>query len=164
MNKIKSSCFIMLIILSACTNKKSNPAETAIPYRPVSKELYDTIARMDSLLFAAFNDHDIDRQKDFFSDSLEFFHDKGGLSNYEQTIQNSKRLFEQNKTTGLRRDLVPGSLEVYPINKYGAVQTGLHTFCHKENRKDDCGTFKFLHIWQHKNGEWKITRVVSYDH
>jgi hypothetical protein len=26
------------------------------------------------------------------------------------------------------------------------------------------GEAKFLHIWQLKDGTWKLTRVVSYDH
>jgi hypothetical protein len=26
------------------------------------------------------------------------------------------------------------------------------------------GEAKFLHIWQLKDGSWKLTRVVSYDH
>jgi len=65
---------------------------------------------------------------------------------------------------GLRRELVKGSLEIYPIPGYGAMEIGEHKFCHLENGKQDCGTFKFVHIWEKKNGEWKISRVVSYDH
>jgi hypothetical protein len=26
------------------------------------------------------------------------------------------------------------------------------------------GEAKFIHLWQFKNGDWKITRVISYDH
>jgi hypothetical protein len=59
---------------------------------------------------------------------------------------------------------VEGSLEVHPIKDFGAIHIGKHTFCHWENEKNDCGTFKFLMIWQKKNGGWKISRVVSYDH
>jgi hypothetical protein len=115
-------------------------------------------------MFDAFNAQDLEKLKSTFSDSLEFYHDKGGLADYNQTIENSKNLFERNKSTGLRRDLVKGSMEVYPIKDYGAVETGLHTFCHDENGKQDCGTFKFVHVWQKKDGQWKVTRVISYDH
>jgi hypothetical protein len=62
------------------------------------------------------------------------------------------------------RDLVPGSVEVYPIHGYGAIEVGAHRFCHEEGGRDDCGSFRFLDIWQQTNGAWKVTRVVSYDH
>jgi uncharacterized protein DUF4440 len=125
--------------------------------------LYNEIAHMDSVLFNAFNIRDVEKFKSLFSEDLEFYHDKGGLTNYEYTINFMKDV-AKNNNNGLRRDLVKGSLEVYPIPGYGAVEIGAHTFCHLENGKQNCGTFKFVHIWQKKNGEWKITRVVSYDH
>ena len=115
-------------------------------------------------MFSGFNAHDLDKLISFFDSSLEFYHDIGGLSNFEKNKQLLGDLFERNKTTGLRRELVPGSIEVYPITDYGAIETGLHRFCHEENGKPDCGTFKFMHIWQKKNNQWKITRVASYDH
>ena len=81
-------------------------------------------------------------------------------------MSNFKSIFDRYKTqnTPIRRDLVAGSLEVHPIKGYGAIHIGKHTFCHWENGKNDCGTYKFLMIWQKKDGIWKISRVVSYDH
>ena len=125
-------------------------------------DLYKEIIHMDSILFNAFNTRDIDQFKTLFTEDLEFYHDKGGKTNYEHTISFLKTTAEINSQ--LRRELVKGSLEVYPIPGYGAMEIGAHTFCHIENGKQDCGTFKFVHIWQKKNGEWKITRVVSYGH
>lgn len=124
--------------------------------------LYKEIAHMDSILFNAFNTRNIDQFKTLFTEDLEFYHDKGGLTNYEHTIDFLKTTAKTNNQ--LRRELVKGSLEVYPIPGYGAIQTGAHRFCHIENGKEDCGTFRFVHIWQKKNGEWKITRVISYGH
>ena len=124
--------------------------------------LYKEVAQLDSILFTAFNTRDVEKFKSFFAEDLEFYHDKGGLTNYEHTINFIKETAKNNN--GLRRDLVKGTLEVYPIPGYGAMQIGAHRFCHLENEKQDCGTFKFVHIWQKKNNEWKITRVVSYDH
>lgn len=125
-------------------------------------DLYKEIARMDSILFNAFNTRDVDRFKTLFTEDLEFYHDKGGQTNYENTIGFLKTTAKLNNQ--LRRELVKGSLEVYPIPGYGALEIGSHTFCHLENGKPDCGTFKFVHIWQKKNGEWKISRVASYGH
>ena len=115
-------------------------------------------------MFDAFNTQDLEKLKTAFSENLEFYHDKGGLSGYEQSMTNFKSLFEKNQHTGLRRDLIKGSLEVYPIKDYGAVEVCLHRFCHVENGKDDCGVFKNVMVWQNKNGAWKVTRVISYDH
>ncbi len=70
--------------------------------------------------------------------------------------------FERND--GLRRRLIPGSLEVYPVPNYGAIEVGTHEFCHEENGKTDCGVLRFLHVWQKRDGQWRVTRVVSYDH
>lgn len=127
-----------------------------------SDVLYKEIAHADSVLFNAFNSRDINAFKNMFATDLEFFHDKGGLTDYNYTVESFKKTVEKNND--LRRDLVKGSLEVYPIKDYGAIQVASHIFCHTENSKSDCGTFKFLHIWKKINGEWKITRVVSYNH
>ncbi|MEO5593654.1 MAG: nuclear transport factor 2 family protein [Chitinophagaceae bacterium] len=133
-------------------------------YKPVSQELYNEIAHMDSVMFNAFNEQNLEKLQATFSEDLEFYHDKGGLGDLKQSMENFKTLFEKNKTTGLRRDIVPGSLEVYPIKDYGAVEICSHRFCHKENGKDDCGVFKNIMLWQKKDSQWKVTRVISYDH
>jgi hypothetical protein len=124
--------------------------------------LYQEIASQDSILFTAFNTRNIEQFKNMFTQDLEFFHDKGGLTTYDHTINSLVETAKRNN--GLRRDLVNGSLEVFSIPGYGAMQIGEHRFCHTENNKQDCGTFKFVHIWQKKDGVWKITRVVSYGH
>ena len=156
--------FILILVAVACSDSPTEKKETTKEYTPVSAELFAEIAYMDSVMFDAFNTHDLDKLMSTFDSSLEFYHDQGGLTNYEQNKINFVNAFERNKTTGLRRDIVPGSMEVYPIKDYGAIETGLHRFCHEENGKQDCGIFKFLHIWQKKNGQWKVTRVASYDH
>jgi ketosteroid isomerase-like protein len=113
-------------------------------------------------MFDAFNAHDIDRLMPFFSEQVEFFHDTGGLAGYRDLRAGFTSNFVKNN--GLRRDLVPGSLEVYPIRGYGAIEVGAHRFCHKEDGRDDCGTFKFVQVWQQKDGQWNVTRVISYGH
>ncbi|WP_240935741.1 nuclear transport factor 2 family protein [Hymenobacter sp. HDW8] len=154
----------LLVMASCSTSKPTAPPPAATVQLPESKELYATIARLDSAMFAAFNRHDADQLQTYFAEDLEFYHDRGGLADFKKTMDGFRSLFEQNKTTGLNRQLVPGSLEVYPIPGYGAVDAHLHRFCHVENGKDDCGTFKNMMVWRLKDGQWKVTRVVSYDH
>lgn len=130
------------------------------------KALYNGIAQMDSILFEAYNTQNIEKIKTLFTEDLEWYQDNGGLLSYQTVITNFKAIFDRYKSlnTPIRRDLVQGSLEVHPIKDYGAIHIGKHTFCHWENGKNDCGTFKFLMIWQKKDSLWKISRVVSYDH
>lgn len=127
-----------------------------------AQPLFDEISRMDGVMFDAFNAHDVERLRTLFAEDLEFFHDTDGLLSYSQVVAAFKSIFEKNN--GLRRDLVKGSLEVYPIKDYGAIEIGTHKFCHVENGKDDCGVFKFVHVWRKRDGNWKVTRVVSYGH
>jgi hypothetical protein len=152
------------ILIGSCTVMK-NSIEERLPQKETADNgLYAEIFHMDSILFNAFNSRDIEKLKTLFSEDLEFYHDKGGLAGYEQTMDNFLKLFENNKTTGLRRDLIDGSLEIYPIKDYGAIEVCLHRFCHQENGKNDCGTFKNVMVWEKKNEQWKVTRVISYDH
>jgi Domain of unknown function (DUF4440) len=147
----------VILVVIAATNLNAQEKQDSL-----NKTLYKEIAHMDSVLFNAFNTRDIDRFKSLFTEDLEFYHDKGGLTTYQHTIDFLKEISKPDND--LRRDLVSGSLEIYPIPGYGAMEIGSHTFCHTENGKQDCGTFKFVHIWKKTNREWKISRVISYDH
>jgi hypothetical protein len=142
--------------------EKKEPQTESSQITSVSKELYGEIAHMDSLLFDAFNTQNLDTLKAFFTQDLEFYQDNEGLALYTKTISDFKTMFGQ--TDKIKRELVKGSLEIYPIKDYGAIEIGLHKFCHIENGKNECGTFKFIHIWQKKDNNWKISRVISYGH
>ena len=155
MDKQVFNFLLLLLLLSGCGHLSAQG-------KKVDDSLFNQIAHLDSVLFNAFNGRDIETFKKLFTTDLEFYHDKGGLTGYEYTIQSLKNTAARND--GLKRELVPGSLEVYPIKDYGAIQIGAHRFCHLENGKQDCGTFKFVHIWKKFGNDWKITRVVSYDH
>ena len=120
------------------------------------------IARMDSALFAAFNARDLARLATFFAPDLEFYQDNEGLENYSQTMKDFGDMFHQ--PSRIRRMLVPGSLEVYAIKNYGAIEVGSHRFCHEENGRPECGTFRFLHVWRKAGNSWRLSRIVSYAH
>ena len=51
-----------------------------------------------------------------------------------------------------------------PVKNYGARHIATQRFCHVENGRNDCGNSKFVMVWQQQAGNWRITRVVSYDH
>jgi ketosteroid isomerase-like protein len=143
-------------MLLVTTGALAAPKSTAPP------ALFDEIAKADQALFGAFNAHDADKLAARFSDDLEFYHDKDGLQRKAATMASFRTIFARND--GLHRELVPDTLEVHPLGDYGALEIGAHRFCHLENGKDDCGTFKFVMVWKKTNGQWQVTRVISYDH
>jgi ketosteroid isomerase-like protein len=154
----------ILFVLAAVGSISAEAEEQQAAKTKAAKlgELFETIARMDSAIFDAFNAHDVERIMAFFTEDLEFYHDTGGLTNYVQNKEAFKKMF--GATPDIRRDLIKVSLEVYPIKDYGAMEFGQHRFCHKENGKDDCGTFGFAMVWRKTGDSWKISRVLSWGH
>lgn len=157
-NLITTSIFFSVLLLLIM----QSPAKAQLPgYKPDDQKLYDTIVYMDSIFFHAYNtcNVNLDRYGAFFSDSIEFYHDKGGLMTSKQDIINATKRNVCGKVT---RELVANSVEVYPVKDYGAIEIGYHKF---HNNTEKAGTpsspGRFVIIWQHKNKEWKITRVIS---
>jgi hypothetical protein len=130
---------------------------------PTDEELYRTIARLDAEVFDASYRCDLEKFGSFFAEDLEFYHDNGGL--VSKSRASLVEATKNNLCHKVRRVLVPGTLAVYPLHGYGAVEVGIHRFEHPGREKEDgVGEGRFLHLWQFKDGKWQITRVVSYDH
>ncbi|MGO9275124.1 MAG: nuclear transport factor 2 family protein [Terriglobia bacterium] len=129
---------------------------------PAPDNLFQTIQSLDTQLFDAYNHCDLEKFGSLLADDLEFYHDVTGLSRSRQTVVEAVKNNICGKVT---RELVPGSLEVYPIANYGAVEIGVHRFHHPgQENEQSVGEAKFIHLWQNKDGVWKITRVISFDH
>jgi ketosteroid isomerase-like protein len=155
--------FALIFALLFSAPAFSDADETATPAKgAASPELSETIAQKDAKMFEAFNKHDADALMSMFTDDLEFYQDNDGLKKHSECMEDFKKLFVNNP--GIKRELVKGSLEVYPIKDYGAIEIGLHRFCHTENGKEECGDFKFVHVWRKDADVWKVARVISYGH
>ena len=126
------------------------------------KTLFIKIKDLDSLLFSAYNHQDLSKMKTYFTNDLEWYQDNGGLLNNATVFTNFQSILD--KKDKLTRELVKGTLEVIPIKGFGAIEIGQHRFKHMENGKLEIGTFRFLMIWKNDKGDWKISRVVSFDH
>ena len=61
------------------------------------------------------------------------------------------------------RELVPGSLRVHPVKDFGAISQGTHRFCQVATGSCD-GIADFTMVWRLHDGQWRITRVLSYGH
>jgi len=57
--------------------------------------------------------------------------------------------------------LIKGSLEVYPIKNYGAVEIGYHTFYNNKEPNAIAKASKFIIMWKKENDAWSITKVIS---
>lgn len=122
--------------------------------------LFKTIQGLDTQLFDAYNLCDLNTMASMVSDDLEFYHDKTGLAVGKQVFIEA---IKNNICGKVTRELIPGSLEVYPLANYGAVEIGIHRF-HHPGDPTNIGEAKFIHIWHNTDGKWVITRVISYDH
>jgi ketosteroid isomerase-like protein len=125
-------------------------------------ELTKAVTALDAAVFDTYNKCDLQKFADFFSDDVEFYHDNDGLSRGKQSLIEA---LKQNICGKVTRELVPGSLQVFPMKHYGALEIGVHRFHHPgHDDTEPLGEGRFIHLWQYKDGTWKITRVISYDH
>src|SRR5574343_331462 len=154
---------ILLLFICFSAYLSSN-AQNNNEKKVVIKEsaLYNKISELDSALFAAYNSKNLPLMKTYFTKDLEWYQDNGGLIRFEKVFANFQSIFNREYT--LTRSLIKESLEVHPIEGYGAIEVGSHQFSHIENGKLEVGTFKFLMIWKNDKGNWKISRVISYNH
>ena len=145
------------IILVACSTTKVQPTEGIPSYVPENKALYDTIVRLDSLFFEAYNTCKMGVMDVLIVEDVEFYHDKGGFTTSKQQILDGVKNNVCNKS---QRELLKGSIEVYPIPGYGAVQIGAHRF--RNIVEKSVGKYaRFVHTWQWKDGKWQLKRVIS---
>ncbi|HSI57291.1 MAG TPA: nuclear transport factor 2 family protein [Ideonella sp.] len=123
-------------------------------------ELTRTVEALDQAAFDAYNRCELDKFGAMFDRDVEFYHDKGGLMVSRQAVVEATQKYICGK---VRRELVAGTMEVYAMDGYGAVQLGSHRFCELATQRCE-GVAKFMHLWRQREGAWQITRVISYDH
>lgn len=127
-------------------------------YKPADTKLYNEIVKMDTKYFNAYNSCDMKTQEEIYDENLEFFHDKGGLSTSKSDLL---KALKENICNKVKRTLIKGSVEVYPIKDYGAIQMGYHKFYNKQEPNAKSIPSKFVVVWKNKNNRWKITKVIS---
>lgn len=136
-----------------------------------SDSITKIILGTDSLFWNAYNNCDIDNMIQYVTDDVEFYHDKNGIligkENFKAAFQ--KNLCGNNNYR-LRREPVKNSINVFLLKSgdtlYGALITGQHLFYVSDSIKKERldGIAKFTNLWMLKNGNWKMSIVLSYDH
>lgn len=93
------------------------------------------------------------------SEDLEFYHDQGGLMTSKDSVMEA---IKKNICGKVTRELVPGTIEVYPIANYGAVEMGQHFFHNnQEPEPKEHKIGKFVQLWKNENGKWRLARIIS---
>jgi Domain of unknown function (DUF4440) len=157
------SRILLLLCTPALLRAQSSPGGPESD-TTASDSLYRTVAALDSTLFSAYNRCDLPTIGGLVASDLEFYHDQTGLARGRAALLNA---LQQNVCGKVRRDLIPGTLAVYPLRHYGAVEIGEHRFCDPHRYAHcgkDSGTAKFVMLWEEQAGGWQLTRVISYDH
>ncbi len=161
MKAIYTSLFVL--ILSAFSPKAIAQAEPP--------NVTATILHLDSAFWNAYNNCDTAHFKNFFTDDVEFYHDKGGItSGTKALIESLDKNICGTESNRLRREAVAGTVHVYPMQNgqeiYGAIISGEHVFYITEKGKPEylTGAANFTQLWLLKNGVWKMARILSYNH
>lgn len=158
MIKIISISICLGSLLFSCNTKKANNQVEIKKYTPKDTALYKEILAMDKIFFDAYNTCDLEKQASIYSDKVEFFHDKSGVLTSKKEILEGTKNFICGKVT---RELVKESVEVHPINNYGAVQIGFHKFYNNQEPDAESVPSKFITLWNKTSGDWKMEKVIS---
>jgi Domain of unknown function (DUF4440) len=169
----------LILASTLCVAAEPQPAEpkkeaevNLTPGAVARPGLLEDVLEADAALFKAFfDDCDPEAVRRLVTDDFEFFHDKDGrsITSGEQFVTITKDKCQRQRD-GIdflsTRELVRESVKVYPINNYGAIETGTHRFYAvskgKPNRLTEIA--QFTHVWKEENGRWRLARVLSYDH
>ena len=139
--------------------------------QPVGDAWEADVRRFDSEYWKAFNECQVQKMASMNTDDLEFYHDKGG-------IEKGVAIFAESVAKNIcgrpdlkvRREAVAESLRFYPMRDgdklYGAIVTGEHLFyrTRKGGAETLGGRAQFTHMLLLKDGQWKVSRVLSFDH
>jgi hypothetical protein len=152
----KLSILVSLCIVSflVSTGFKSE----SVPSMKSPMTLYDTIVALDIRWEDAYNNCKMSVMDELISEDLEFYHDQGGVMTSKQKLNEA---LKNNICGKVKRELKKGSIEVYEIKGFGAVEMGLHGFLPANSTGSADHYSKFVHIWKRQNGKWQITRVIS---
>jgi hypothetical protein len=138
-----------------------------MPNSTSSESLYQTIAQLDAIVFEAYNTCNLSAFKDYFVEDLEFYHDKSGMiSSRKNMLESLEVILCGDHNVRTRRELIKDSMKVYPLENFGAIQVGEHQYYKSFAGQPEelVEVAKFTHIWRNDGLQWKITRVLSYDH
>jgi hypothetical protein len=127
-------------------------------------DLTRTISALDEAAFDAFNrcsdPVQLSKHATFFDVDVEFYHDNGGVTWTREAMLANTSKYACGK---YRRELIAGSLKVFPVKDFGAIAQGTHQFCGLPSGPCE-GRAEFTTLWRLRDNAWQMTRVLSYGH
>ena len=148
---------LMFLVSTVGAQTQKSPVEAT--------ELFAKVKSLDNAFFDAFNRCELAKIESLFTEDVEFYHEKRGvLANRKSVMEAFSNNLCGDANNKVRRELVEGSLKVYLIQNYGALAVGEHRFyltqAGQKEKLDGIG--QFSNLWQFKDGEWRMSRVLSY--
>lgn len=132
----------------------------AAPAQVASDPLTQEIDALDAKVFDAYNRCDLPTFSAYFDPNVAFYHDTGGATFDRDAMVEGVRKYICGK---VRRERLPATFRVYPIKGHGAIEEGEHRFCALATGRCE-GIAKFVMVWAKRDGDWRITSVLSYGH
>jgi ketosteroid isomerase-like protein len=118
--------------------------------------------------WAAFNRCDAAAMAPAFTEDVEFYHDKTGLTATRAAVVKSMVDGPCGDPAHIRvrREAVAGSERFDPLAGGYALLTGEHRFLSSKDGGDfhHDGIARYIELWQQTDAGWRMRRVVSYDH
>jgi hypothetical protein len=152
---------VFAVALLPCGRSQAQAGVPSLDSIQSQAELDKAISALDTALFDAYNKCDLVTFKSLLADDVEFYHDQGGVTLGAQALTDSIK--KNICTSDVHRELVPGTFEAHHMKGYGAIEIGVHRFLHPKTN-GVTGEGKFITLWQYKDGAWKVTRALSFDH
>ena len=138
----------------------------SVPF-PAQADDERAVRAADARYWKAFNDCDLRAMEDLFTDDVEFYHDKTGLTASKAAVIDSLRNGPCNSPAlKLRREEVKESVRFHPLAGGFALLSGTHRFHVRKDGKPEYldGQAEFNNLWQSVQGHWRMRRVFSYAH
>lgn len=153
--------------MTALASARLAPAADPKEYETVKQLIFSR----DAEFWAAYNACDTSHYGRYFTPDVEFYHDRGGLTvGVEALTESIRKNLCGGPNPRLRREAIPEtarlSLLANGAEIYGAVLSGEHLFYaiepNQAPRLDSRA--RYVHLWLKRDGEFKMARVLSYDH
>ncbi|WP_276090495.1 nuclear transport factor 2 family protein [Pedobacter sp. JY14-1] len=157
-----------LSLITALTMCFALTAPTSLKAQDMAAE--KKVMKADSLFWSGYNSCDLGLQERLIADDIEFYHDKGGVTMGKTAMLASIEKNLCGPDYRLRRVPLDSTVKIHLLKSadtvYGALITGEHVFYLKPSGKPERldGHALFANLWLLKEGKWKMSRVLSYDH
>lgn len=127
------------------------------------------VRKADQAFWAAFNGCDQTGMAEHFTNDVEFYHDKTGLTQSRGAVTASMFTGPCANPAALRvrREAIVGTDRFYPLADGFAMLEGEHRFLatHSGRSERHDGKARYFELWQRDRANlWRMRRVVSFDH